>query len=152
MLSFLSFFILLLHLNLSDQNKFLSRGEGYTQGKVTHDPIKHRLSSPACPLPTCNSLSPSTVCIHLYYQDAGIIDRWFFSYTKTQKIVCPLTAADKYNIFYLYLWAITYKSTSVSKWNMVKKEICVYVLMTETRQRIKTNRSDNSGSFTKESH
>lgn len=39
MLSFLSLFILLPQLNLSDQIEFLSRGEGYTQGKVTHDQI-----------------------------------------------------------------------------------------------------------------
>lgn len=58
MLSFLSFLILLLHLNLSDQNKFLSWGEGYTQGKMTHDQIKHSLIQRAHFLPAILYLPP----------------------------------------------------------------------------------------------
>lgn len=69
MLSFLSLFILLPQLNLSDQIEFLSWGEGYTQGKVTHDQIQ-QLSIPACPLPTgilvVSSLHPPSLtgCQH----------------------------------------------------------------------------------------
>lgn len=51
MLSFLSLFILLPELNLSDQNEFLSQGMGYTQGTVTHDQIQHIYPFQRAPFP-----------------------------------------------------------------------------------------------------
>lgn len=69
MLHFLNVFILLPQLNLSDQNGFLSRGEGggvgYIQGKVTHDQIKHNFFSSRC-LFSAHILVLTRIDLHLY--------------------------------------------------------------------------------------
>lgn len=72
MLHFLNVFILLPQLNLSDQNGFLSRGEGgvgYIQGKVTQDQIKHNFFNSRC-LFSAHILVITRADLHLYWQDA----------------------------------------------------------------------------------
>lgn len=119
--------------NLNDKSEFLSSGVLLLRGSDSRS-NEHILSSILrCTLFLGLHFNISVVGIHLATDRCcDLIRRFLFSFLNAYKLMGCLTNDGildqmKYSIFYLHLWAITHKSTSV-KWGetiWLKKEICV---------------------------